>query len=167
MGIIDKLNHISSSNNDSPKDDCIFCKIVKKEIPAKIIEENEFAIAFLDVNPISNGHTIVIPKKHISNLMVCDSDEILYETMKMVRHIAKVLDISKLQPWGINYLSNQGPMAGQVIYHWHFHVIPKYAKNEGLMISSNPVDLEDLDDVLEIIKNASGKQSKYDEKSKK
>ncbi len=164
MGIIDKMNQV---NNLQSKDDCIFCKIIKKEIPAKIILENEFAMAFLDVNPVSNGHTIVIPKMHINNLMTCDNDELLYETMKMVRHVAKILDASKLQPWGINYLSNQGPIAGQVIYHWHFHIMPKYAKHEGFLTSSKPVDLEDLDDVLDLLKTAKGKQSKLEDKAKK
>lgn len=165
MGIVSKMNE--HTNGVSSSADCIFCKIVKKEIPAKILLENEYAMAFLDVNPIANGHCIVIPKKHINNLMVCDNDEILYETMKMVRQVAKILDASKLQPWGINYLSNQGPMAGQVIYHWHFHVIPKYAKNEGMILTSKPSDLEDLDDVLDILKTANGKQNKLEEKNNK
>lgn len=162
MGLIDKMTNISNSN--SYNSECIFCKIVKKEIQAKILLENDFAMAFLDVNPISNGHLIVIPKSHINNLMCCDNDEILYEVIKMTRQVAKILDLSKLQPWGMNYLSNQGPIAGQVIYHWHIHVIPKYSKNEGLIINSRPVDLEDLNDVLDILKSASNKQERIKKK---
>lgn len=166
MGIVDKMNNPVSDGH--PQDDCIFCKIVKKEIPARIIDENEYAMAFLDVNPISNGHVIVIPKKHYSNLMVCDDDEILYETMKMVRHVAKILDASKLQPWGFNYLSNQGEMAGQAVRHWHMHVIPKYMKSEGFIFNSVPSkDMEDLDDVYEILKTGKAKQAKMEDKAKK
>ncbi len=111
--------------------DCIFCKIINKEIPAYIIAENDHAIAFLDVNPISEGHTLVIPKVHCCDLATCPPEH-LSGVILLAQHVAKVIERSKkTDAWGINYLSNQGKIAGQVVNHFHLHIIPKYAVNEG------------------------------------
>jgi histidine triad (HIT) family protein len=77
--------------------DCIFCEIIKGNIPAKIIGENEHAIAFLDVNPVSDGHTIVIPKKHYKNFSECPQD-ILIEVIKLMHLVANKIKDSKLKP---------------------------------------------------------------------
>jgi histidine triad (HIT) family protein len=77
--------------------ECIFCKIVDKKIPAKIIAENEKAIAFLDVEPISDGHTIVIPKKHYQSLSQCDNDT-LHGVMDLVKQVSLEIQSSSLKP---------------------------------------------------------------------
>jgi histidine triad (HIT) family protein len=77
--------------------ECIFCKIVNKEIPAKIIAENKGAIAFLDVNPVSDGHTIIIPKKHFMNLSQC-SDEYLADVINLTKIVSKNIQDSFLKP---------------------------------------------------------------------
>jgi histidine triad (HIT) family protein len=77
--------------------DCVFCKIVNKQIPAKIIAENKNAIAFLDVEPMSDGHTIVIPKKHYANLTQCDK-QTLHDVMDLVQEVAVLLKDSSLKP---------------------------------------------------------------------
>ncbi len=113
--------------------DCIFCKIVNKEIPAKVIAENERAIAFLDAFPISDGHVLVIPKKHYADLGLCDEAS-LVDVIKLVKQVSNdIEDTKKLDPWGFNYLSNQGKIAGQEVMHFHMHIIPKYEKDKGFM----------------------------------
>lgn len=113
---------------------CIFCKIVNGEIPAKKVYEDDYTIAFLDINPISNGHTLVIPKKHYLNFQ--DSDEnvvasVAITTKKVAEKLLK--NCNSIQ--GFNYLSNSGSIAGQIIEHFHMHVIPKYSKENGFNIN--------------------------------
>jgi histidine triad (HIT) family protein len=112
--------------------DCLFCKIVNKEIPARIIAENEHAIAFLDIEPCSDGHTLIIPKKHFKNFSSTPT-EILASVCDLAKKVVEILDRSELKPYGFNYLSNENDVAGQVIFHFHLHIIPKYGKAEGFV----------------------------------
>lgn len=126
---------------------CIFCKIINKELPSKIVAETNFALAFMDIAPFSNGHVLVIPKKHCQDLTTCD--ELDYkQTMELVYKVAKKIENSDLQPWGFNYLSNQGSIAGQVVNHFHVHIIPKYAKNEGFEFEPKNVKNDNIDEVF-------------------
>lgn len=107
--------------------DCIFCKIINKEIPAEIVYENENTLAFLDINPINKGHTLVIPKEHFENLFEISEDS-LKETMIIVKKVATVIDGMSQ---GVNIGQNNRLIAGQIVKHIHFHVIPRY-ENDGL-----------------------------------
>ncbi len=128
---------------------CIFCEIVKGNIPCKKIAENENAIAFLDAKPITNGHTLVIPKNHCTDLATCNSD-ILKDVILLVQNVSRKIEAcKKLDPWGFNYLSNQGKIAGQEIFHFHVHIIPKYDTKNGFYFSVNKdKQLEAIDDVF-------------------
>lgn len=130
--------------------DCVFCKIIKKEIPAKILAENEYAIAFLDVNPTANGHTLVIPKEHFKDLSSTD-DNYLTHVFNLVKVVSKKIKNSKLDPWGINYLSNEGNVAGQEVFHFHVHVIPKYGAGEGFGFKTNKINLQPVDEIYKDI----------------
>lgn len=130
---------------------CIFCKIVNSEIDAYIVGENKHAIAFLDVNPISNGHTLVIPKKHTCDLNTCDKESLM-GVFQLVQDVSRNIEASKLKPWGINYLSNQGNTAGQEVLHFHVHIIPKYAKNKGFYFRADKDETDDLKYVQSLIK---------------
>jgi len=103
--------------------DCIFCKIINKEIPSKVVAENDKAIAFLDVNPVAKGHTLVIPKKHFANF---SSTPIEYQSavIELAQKIGK--DLLANGAKGINYVSHENEAAGQVVFHYHLHVIPVY-----------------------------------------
>lgn len=134
--------------------DCIFCKIIREEIPSKLIAENQKALAFMDIDPVSDGHILVIPKEHYQDFSSCD-DEYLVSVMLLAKQIVKILNNSKLNPWGINYLSNEKDIAGQIVKHFHLHIIPKYAKNEGFILE-NAIDkskryLDDINLVFEKI----------------
>ncbi len=139
---------------------CIFCKIVNKEIPSKVISENDYALAFMDVNPICNGHCLVIPKAHFCDLEHTD-DDYLVAMIKLVKEVAHILAYDKqLDPWGFNYLSNQGDIAGQVVKHTHIHILPKYAKGEGFEFGENKKHLEPIEDVYESIMHTKQKMHK-------
>ncbi len=115
-------------------DDCIFCKIVSKEIPSDLIYENKGAMAFLDVSPLSEGHTLVIPKKHFER-----SHEMDIETWKDISDALDVVSkllVGKMGVRNYNILQNNGRDAGQEVMHVHFHIIPK-TKTEGLEIKWN------------------------------
>jgi len=104
-------------------DECIFCKISIKEIPSKILYENKDTIAFLDIFPISQGHTIVIPKKHYTNLETIPKYE-LCDVMGVVKIISNLI-YKNLKIDGYNILQNNYKAAGQVINHFHIHIIPR------------------------------------------
>lgn len=105
-------------------DDCIFCKIVRGEIPSQKVFENEKVYAFLDATPKSKGHTLVIPKIHSSNIFEV-SEEDLEEVVKVVKLLSiRIKD--RLNPEGIYIRQNNGEIAGQTVNHIHFHIVPQY-----------------------------------------
>lgn len=108
--------------------DCIFCKIVKKEIPALVIYEDEIVIAYLDINPNSNGHTLIIPKKHYTDLMDIDNNTLIH-IMEVARKIKKILE-EKLHIDGLTLIQNNGDV--QEIKHYHLHLKPYYNKKQKL-----------------------------------
>jgi histidine triad (HIT) family protein len=108
--------------------DCLFCKIASKEIPAKIVYEDDYVLAFLDVRPRSPGHTMVIPKRHASTLLeLPDTDaEKLFVGVKNVDAVL----VRKISPDGMTIGINQGKASGQEVDHLHVHLMPRW-KNDG------------------------------------
>ncbi len=135
-------------------DDCIFCKIIVKEIPSKILYQNNDTIAFLDIFPISQGHTIVIPKKHYTNLETIPINE-LYEVMGTVKIVSNLI-YKNLNIDGYNILQNNYKAAGQVINHFHIHIIPRSRGDEKfkLIIPREQATEEELDQALKIISDS-------------
>lgn len=117
------------------KNECIFCKIINKEMSSYKVYENEYVYAFLDVNPVSNGHTLVIPKKHFDSLKECD-ELYITEVAKATKIIAEKI-YNTFSPLGVNYLSNEGSIAYQVVFHYHQHIIPKYEYDQGYLLAKN------------------------------
>jgi histidine triad (HIT) family protein len=101
---------------------CIFCKIARKEAPASVIYEDDEVMAFLDVNPLQRGHTLVIPKRHFVDIWDIDS-AVLTKVVTVTKQVAKKM-ATTLNAEGINTFSASGKPAGQAIYHFHVHVIP-------------------------------------------
>ncbi len=123
--------------------DCIFCKIINKEIPSKVIYEDDKVLVMLDINPVSDGHALVIPKKHIEDILEVDN-----ETLDYMFKIAKSLMpkiMEKLEAKSLTMLINYGD--DQQVKHLHLHLIPDYAK--GL----NNKNVGDIDKVYEILKS--------------
>lgn len=111
--------------------DCIFCKIIAGEIPAKKIYEDENVLSFLDISPVNFGHALVIPKKHYTDLLSADEATLSF-LMLAVKKIAPIL-IRKVGASGFNLNLNNGSVAGQVVDHLHFHIIPRFT-NDGLKL---------------------------------
>lgn len=103
---------------------CIFCKIVRGELPSTKVYEDEKTLAFLDITPINPGHTLVIPKKHATDVFEIEEEE-WATLMKSARKLAHALEKS-LGAHGVNVDTNNRKAAGQVIFHSHVHVIPRY-----------------------------------------
>ncbi|AGR42363.1 HIT family protein [Spiroplasma diminutum] len=129
--------------------ECIFCKIINKEMEAKVIYENDHTLAFLDIFPNSNGHSLVIPKKHFLDYENTD-DFYLQEVAKTKKIVAKMLR-EKLDAKGMNYVSNQGSEAFQMVFHYHEHIVPKFIKEKGygFKINNEPGDLTDINEIYE------------------
>ena len=105
------------------KDSCIFCKIVAGEIPSVKVYEDSAVLAFMDIGPISDGHTLVIPKEHVEKIHQC-SPELMAHVSQAIVKIANA--VSKAIPSdGYNILCNNGRSAGQLVGHVHFHIIPR------------------------------------------
>lgn len=104
-------------------EECVFCQIVEKEIPSQILFENDTNLAFLDIFPVSKGHTIVIPKNHYNNLEDIPSGE-LTDLFKVVKYLSNKI-YEKLKIDGYNILQNNFSAAGQIINHFHVHIIPR------------------------------------------
>jgi len=110
----------------------IFSKIIRGEIPSHKIYEDDLVYAFLDINPLSPGHTLVIPKKaQARNLLEIDADS-LSKMILTVQKLTRVL-VDELQPDGVQVAQFNGAPAGQTVFHIHMHIIPRYA-GEGLGI---------------------------------
>ncbi len=107
---------------------CLFCKIIKKEIPAEIVYEDNSTLAFLDINPRNPGHVLVIPKNHYGDIFEVNDSE-LRELIVSVKRLA-VASKNGMKADGISISQSNGAAAGQVISHLHFHVIPRF-ESEG------------------------------------
>ncbi len=105
-------------------DECIFCRIVKHEAPAEVVFESDSIIAFLDINPLNFGHVLVVPKVHSNDFLDIPID-LLDELVHVTRKITKAI-VDSLSPDGFNIFSNNGKAAGQSVFHFHFHVTPRY-----------------------------------------
>ena len=109
--------------------DCVFCKVVKGELPAYKVYEDEKTLAFLDIYPVYKGHTLVVPKVHTENISdISESD--LAAVAATSKKVAKLLK-EKLNCDGVNLVQSNGKAASQVIMHFHMHVVPRFI-NDGL-----------------------------------
>jgi histidine triad (HIT) family protein len=105
--------------------DCLFCKIVAGELPAQIVAEDELTVAFMDINPATRGHALVVPRNHTPNVVEADPED-LFATIRGAQRLAQ-LATERLGSDGVNLLNSCGSAAWQTVFHLHFHVIPRYA----------------------------------------
>ncbi len=101
-------------------DDCLFCKIVRKEIPAKLVAEDEHCVAFRDINPQAPTHILIVPREHVANLNVARDAEMLGRLTLMAAELAKKEGIAES---GWRTVMNTGPGAGQTVFHIHLHLL--------------------------------------------
>jgi len=131
-------------------EDSVFTKIIKREVPADIVYEDEDTIAFVDIFPNNLGHTLVVPKKPARNIFDID-DETLTAVMRTVRTIAPAVR-NAVGAKGLNINSNHGPEAGQVVFHFHVHLIPRFAKDEFQFFPTKEFPKESFAHVAEKIR---------------
>jgi histidine triad (HIT) family protein len=104
---------------------CIFCKIVAGELPGQIVAQDERTIAFMDINPGTRGHLLVIPRRHAKNLLEIDPEDLTAVTLAAQRMARLVTE--RLGADGVNLINSCGAYAWQTVFHFHMHVIPRYA----------------------------------------
>jgi len=123
-------------------DNCIFCKIIKGEIPCYKVYEDADVLAFLDISQATKGHTLVVPKEHFDNILYCPKD-ILGKVMAAAQKIAQA-EVSTLGAEGVNILINTNEVAGQTVMHFHVHVIPRYSNEDRIRLEFLSNKLEKL-----------------------
>ena len=119
------------------KDDCIFCKLANGDIPTNTIYEDEDFRVFLDAAPATKGHCLIVPKEHFDNLADLD-DGVAAKVLPVAKKIMKLLS-DKLGWDGFNLVQNNGEVAGQTVFHFHMHLIPRY-KGDGQHILWKPTE---------------------------
>ena len=110
-------------------DNCIFCKIIKGEIPSYTVYEDDVVKAFLDISQGTPGHTLVIPKKHVPDLFAYDAD-LAAQVFSRIPKIARAVKASNPAIKGMNVVNNNGKVAYQSVFHSHFHLIPRYTSDD-------------------------------------
>lgn len=105
--------------------DCLFCKIVAGEIPATMVAQDEHTVAFMDINPANPGHMLVVPRNHAKDLLEIDPEDLAAVVRQGKRLAARAVEV--LDADGVNLLNSCGPLAWQTVFHFHLHVIPRYA----------------------------------------
>ena len=113
------------------KDDCIFCNIANGEIPSATVYEDIICRVILDVNPANKGHALIIPKEHFDNIYSMDA-ETAAKIFTIATEVAKAQK-AELNPDGLNILQNNGEAAGQTVFHFHMHLVPRYIKDNVTM----------------------------------
>ena len=132
------------------KNDCIFCAIAEGEIPSFKVYEDELVLAYLDINPFSKGHTLVIPKTHSTGLLDTD-DETLAAVISRVKKVAAHLK-DRLGCDGFNVVQNNGEAAGQTVRHVHFHIVPRWTGDDASSFVNHPGDMDALKALAEQVR---------------
>lgn len=132
--------------------DCLFCKIINGDIPSTKVYEDEHVYAFMDIMPLTKGHTLLIPKQHCQDLFEMPEDVAanLYKAAPKVANAIK----KAFNPAGMNTVNNNGAFAGQTVFHYHLHLIPRYDETDGLNVAwnSKKLDMADIASYGEEIK---------------
>ena len=128
-------------------EDCLFCKIIKGEIPSNTVYEDEKVKVFLDISPVNEGHLLIVPKKHYQNLL--DTDKEIREYMlEVIKEKLYPLLKEKLNIDGLTISQNND--YGQEVKHFHIHVIPRY-QNDNFPLKKD--DMRDVSTIYDILKN--------------
>jgi len=135
------------------KDDCIFCKLANGDIPTRTLYEDADFRVFMDASPATKGHCLIVPKQHFDNLEYID-DDVASKILPLAKKMMKTLK-EKLGCKGLNLVQNNGELAGQTVFHFHMHIIPRY-EDDGQKIGWKMPGATDqeLDDTMNQIVGA-------------
>lgn len=129
----------------------LFSKIINRDIPGRIIYEDDHVIAFLDIHPVNPGHTLVVPKNEQPNILE-SSEEDLMHVLRVVRTLAPAI-VKAVGADGFNIVTNTGEASGQSIFHTHFHIIPRFNNDGHMPWALTAMSASQLDEVAAKIKN--------------
>ena len=115
--------------------DCVFCSIVADDAPAQVVDRDEHTVAFMDINPWTRGHTLVIPRAHSTNLYDVGDSDLSHAAAAAKRLAIRMKD--RLRCDGVNLLNASEPAAWQTVWHFHIHVIPRY-EDDALAVPARP-----------------------------
>jgi len=124
------MNVYPSQSMSGPDPNCVFCKILAGELPGTIVDEDELTVALMDINPATRGHTLVIPRAHTVDLLSIDPDDlaaVARASQRIARRISEQLRVPAVD--GVNLVNSCGAVAWQTVFHFHVHVIPRYAED--------------------------------------
>lgn len=123
---------------------CIFCEIIKGNIPSKKVYEDDDVLAILDISQATYGHTLVMPKEHYENINECPK-EVLYKVISITQDLNKQI-MNNLKAKGSNILTNTNEASGQSVPHLHFHIIPRYDETDTIKIevTNNEFNLDEV-----------------------
>jgi histidine triad (HIT) family protein len=125
---------------------CIFCKIANGEIPSRTLYEDEDFRVIMDLNPATKGHSLILPKEHYKNLYEI-SDDTAAKVLPLAKQMATLIT-DKLGAQGFNLVQNNNEIAGQSVFHFHMHLIPRYDDdNQNLVMKPNEVSAKELDKI--------------------
>jgi len=130
-------------------EDCIFCKIIRNELPATRIYEDDDVLAFMDIGPVAPGHALIIPKTHHDNITQTP-DEVLQKLIVIVKQVAQAAKVA-MHAEGLNVTQANGKTAGQTVPHIHFHVIPRTTDSSNAK-SWRPGSYDDPDEMVRLAK---------------
>ena len=134
--------------------DCVFCDIVAGTSPARVVHDDERTLAFLDIAPITRGHTLVIPKRHSQNLLDIRTEDVVAVSLAMRDVSRRAVEV--LGADGINLIQATGEAALQTVFHFHMHVVPRYVGDglplEAGFLERSPTDPADLDEVARLFR---------------
>lgn len=133
-----ETNAGTGAGSPDTRADCLFCGIVAGSIPSRQVHADDHAVAFLDINGWHRGHTLVIPRRHVDDLV--SGAPSLPEIAPAIDAVARLLK-DRLAPDGLNVLSSAGAAAGQTVFHAHVHVIPRYADRPGFTHLVDPTEV--------------------------
>ena len=145
---------------------CIFCKIIKGDIPSIKIAETAMSYAFMDISPLSRGHCLVIPKEHAERFHQLSEDSAA-DVGRLLNRVSKAMGVDDF-----NILQNNGAICNQAVFHVHFHIIPKTSEDDGLGIRWKPNETISKEKITEIgaaitegiKRNAAAAEGKAEEK---
>lgn len=127
--------------------ECLFCRIVTGEIPSRQVYADDLAYAFLDVEPWQEGHTLVVPRRHVDHALI--DARVFAEVAPAVQAVSEILR-DRLGATGFNVLTNVGPDSGQAVFHAHIHVLPRHAEAPGISNMRGKVH-RGLDEIHELL----------------
>lgn len=131
--------------------ECLFCRIVAGELPATIVDEDARTVSFMDINPATRGHALVIPREHASDLLSIDAEDlqaVAIAAQRLARRAREALGAD-----GINLLNSNGQAAWQTVFHFHVHVVPRYTSDPlRLPWTPAPGDPEEIASAAEVLR---------------